>query len=109
MRSLDEWHGKDDDERPPPRVRVRVFDRLGGKCHRCTRRIRAGEAWTCEHLKALCNGGKNVESNLSVTCCNCLDEKNAEDVSEKSDVYQRRAHHLGIETKPKHRWNWGRR
>lgn len=108
-RSLPEWVGDTPDTSVPARVRIRVFDRKNGRCHRCTRKILAGETWTCEHLTALCNGGKNTESNLGVTCCNCLAEKNAEDVGEKSDVYQKRARHLGIETKSKHRWNWGRR
>lgn len=109
MRSVADWEGKDDDQAVPPHVRVRVFDRFDGKCHRCTRRIRAGETWTCEHLKAICNGGKNAEANLGITCCNCVDEKNAEDVGEKSTVYQKRAKHLGVETKPKWRWKWARR
>lgn len=108
-RILDEWIGRDDDEAVPPRVRVRVFDRFDGRCHKCTRKIfPARETWTCEHIKALINGGKNREKNLGVTCCNCLPEKNAEDVSEKSSVYHKRARHLGVETKTKWRWGWKR-
>ncbi len=107
MRSVDEWIGKDDDEDPPPRVRLRVFDREHGKCHRCTRKILAyRESWTLEHRVALINGGHNRETNLCLTCCNCLPDKNAEDVAEKSSVYHKRAKHLGIETKKK-RWRWG--
>lgn len=55
-----------------------------------------GESWTLEHLTALCNGGDNAESNLGVTCKNCLPAKNAADVAEKSKVYQKRAKHLGL-------------
>lgn len=109
MRSLDEWIGKDDDAPVPPRVRGRVFWAKGGKCHKCTREIRIGEDWTCEHVIALINGGANREANLALTCCNCLPEKNADDLAEKSKVYKTRAKHLGIETKPKWRWNWARR
>lgn len=101
-RSVPEWTGRSDDDAPPPRVRLRVFDRHQGRCHACTRKVLAGETWTCEHLKALCNGGRNIESNLGVTCCNCLPDKNAADVAEKSLVYRKRAKHLGI-TKPKSR------
>lgn len=109
MRDVPEWIGRDDNEAVPPRVQDRVFLAKGGKCHRCTRKIWPWETWTCEHVIALCNGGKNRESNLALTCCNCLPEKNAEDVAEKSETYRMRTKHLGIETKPKHRWNWGRR
>lgn len=106
MRSVNEWIGRDDDEAPPPRVRVRVFDRKGGRCHRCTRKILTGEPWTLEHVIAVINKGQNRESNLDVTCSWCLPEKNAEDVAEKSDVYHKRAKHLGVPLKKKRRFGY---
>lgn len=93
-RSVATWVGKTDDTAAPPRVRVRVFERCGGKCHRCQRKIRPGEGWTLEHLIALINGGRNAEDNLSVTCDWCLPEKNAEDVAEKAKTYAVKAKHL---------------
>lgn len=98
-RSVPEWHGKTDDSVPPPHVRVRVFDRCKGLCHRCGRLIRAGERWVLEHLKAIINGGANAEFNLGLSCCNCIAPKNAEDVAEKSAVYQKRMKHLGVKPK----------
>lgn len=103
-RSVPEWIGATPDTSAPPRVRLRVFERCEGKCHRCTRKIAAGEKWTLEHLKALINGGENREKNLGVTCRWCLPEKNAEDVARKSKDYEVRAKHRGIRLKPKHRW-----
>ncbi len=93
-RSTAEWIGRTDDSVPPPRVRLRVWERFKGICHSCKRQIRAGERWTLEHLIALINGGQNRESNLGLTCCNCLPDKNAADVAEKSAVYQKRAKHV---------------
>lgn len=114
-RSLPIWEGKTDDTPVPDRVRLRVWDRFGGCCHRCTRKIRAGERWTLEHTVALILGGKNREDNLSLTCCNCLPVKNAEDVAEKSEVYEiRKKHILPKEPHPSFRkpdgykYNWGR-
>lgn len=98
-RSVAEWIGKTDDAPVPPRVRVRVFLREDGRCHKCTRPIRPGEAWTCEHLEALINGGQNRETNLGVTCSNCLPIKNAEDAAIKSKTYRVRARHLGVKRK----------
>lgn len=98
-RSLPEWRGATDDTPAPPRVRLRTFERFAGKCHRCSRKINAGEQWTLEHLVALCNGGSNSESNLGVTCDWCLPGKNAEDVAEKSKVAKRKASHLGLRKK----------
>ncbi len=99
-RSVEEWIGKTDDTPVPPRVRLRVFERFGGKCHKCSRKIPAGEAWTCEHLIALINQGQNREGNLNVTCGWCLPAKNAEDVAEKSKVARVKKKHLGL-LKPK--------
>jgi len=99
MRSVPEWTGKTDDTQPPSRVRVRVFEREHGRCHRCTRKIQPGEKWTLEHLTALINGGQNRESNLGLTCDWCLPFKNAQDVSEKSKVYRKKKRHLGLRNK----------
>ncbi len=95
-RSVPEWIGRTDDTVPPPRVRLRVFDRFAGRCHACTRKILAGERWTLEHIKAICNGGENAESNLGLTCSNCLPSKNAQDAAEKATVYAKRSKHLGL-------------
>jgi hypothetical protein len=80
-------------------VRVRVFDAKGGRCHKCKRKIMAGERWTCEHVQALINKGENRERNLDVTCDWCLPVKNAEDVAIKSRNYRVRKAHLGVKKK----------
>lgn len=103
-RSVDEWIGKTDDTQVPPRVRVRVFEAKDGRCHKCTRKIQAGEAWTCEHVVAIINGGENRENNLDLTCCNCLPKKNADDVAEKSKVARVRKKALGIKSGKHSRW-----
>lgn len=95
-RSVEAWQGRTDDTPAPPRVRLRVFERCGGKCGQCGRKIRPGERWTLEHLTALINGGANAEPNLGVTCGWCLPAKNAADVAEKSKTARVRAKHLGI-------------
>lgn len=99
-RTVKEWAGKTDDTQAPPRVRVRVWERNGGKCHQCKRRIGAGEPWILEHVIALINGGENRESNLALTCSFCLPVKNAEDAAVKKKSASVRAKHLGIR-KPK--------
>lgn len=95
-RSVPLWQGATLDTPAPPRVRARVFERAGGRCHACTRKIAAGERWTLEHLTALINGGLNREDNLGVTCDWCLPAKNAVDVAEKATVARKRNKHLGI-------------
>lgn len=84
-RSVKEWQGRTDDTPVPDRVRLRVFDAKEQRCHSCGRKINgATESWTCEHLISIINGGENRESNLDLTCCNCLPAKNAADVAIKS-------------------------
>lgn len=102
-RSVPEWIGRTDDTAAPPRVRARVFERCNGRCHRCGRKINAGEKWTLEHLIAIINGGRNAESNLSVTCDWCLPVKNAEDVAIKAKSAKVRQAHIGIRPAPKMR------
>lgn len=98
-RSVDIWVGATDDTSAPPRVRARVFEHCGGRCHRCGRKIRPGEGWTLEHMIALVNGGRNAEDNLDVTCAWCLPAKNADDMAIKSHGTKVRYRHMGIKTR----------
>lgn len=96
-RQLKEWVGKTDDTKVPPRVRVRVFDRYGGRCQcGCSREIKSGEAWDCEDTVAIINGGERRESNLKPWLREHHKVKTAADVAEKSKVYRKRVKHLGI-------------
>ena len=93
-RSVPEWVGATPDTPIPDRVKLRVWDRKQGRCHKCGRKIGPCEQRTFEHVIALINGGQNRESNLDLTCSWCLPVKNAEDVAIKSDVYQKRRKHI---------------
>ena len=96
-RTVDEWVGRTDDTPAPPRVRARVWEREGGICHRCERKIPTGDAWIIEHRVALINSGQNAESNLCLTCSWCKPQKDAEDVALKSRTARKKAKHLGIQ------------
>ena len=96
------WIGATPDTPIPPRVKLRVFERHNGICHLSGRKIRAGEPWDCDHVKALINGGENRENNLAPALRDKHREKTAEDVAEKSAIYTKRIKHLGI-AKPKSR------
>ena len=95
-RSTPEWIGKSDDEKIPPRVKLRVFERTGGKCHISGRTIRAGEPWDADHIIALCNGGEHRETNLAPALAAPHREKTKADVAEKAAVYRKRAKYLGL-------------
>lgn len=95
-RQVTEWIGKTDDAPIPPRVRLRVFARHGGVCHLSGRTIRPGDAWDCDHVVALINGGQHRERNLAPALRIKHREKTAQDVAEKSKVYRKQAAHLGV-------------
>lgn len=95
-RAVEEWIGRTDDSRPPPRVRLRVFDAYGGRCYLSGRKIMPGDAWELEHIKALINGGENRERNLAPALKAPHKLKTADDLAEKSKVARIRAKHLGI-------------
>jgi 5-methylcytosine-specific restriction enzyme A len=96
VRSTDEWIGKNDDARPPPRVRLRIFDRANGVCHISGRKIGAGEKWDCEHIVALCNGGENREANLAPALSKPHRAKTAEDRRIKAKNDRTRKRHIGL-------------
>lgn len=94
-RTVKEWRADTDDQRAPPRVRARIFDREGGKCHLCGQPI-IGKKWALDHVKALINGGENRETNLAPVHIACHAEKTAQDVAEKARIAAKRRKHIGI-------------
>ncbi len=100
-RALDEWIGKTDDSKVPPRVCERVFDRAKGICHFCGQPIqKPHQAHETDHVKALINGGENRESNLApIHKKPCHQVKSGADVADKKKVAAVRKKHIGI-TKP---------
>lgn len=101
-RSTEEWIGKTDDARVPPRVRQRVFDAHGGICHISGRKIAAGEAWELEHIVALILGGQHRESNLAPALSEPHKRKTAAEMKIKAKIAAVRKAHMGIKAdKPK--------
>ena len=108
MRSVEEWIGRTPDSAIPPRVRMRVWERDGGRCQcGCNRTIRAGEKWDTDHTIALINGGENKEANLRTLLREHHRAKTAEDVAEKAAVYRKRVGYIGPK-KPRTIRSWRR-
>jgi 5-methylcytosine-specific restriction protein A len=95
-RTVEEWIGKSDDAAIPPRVRLRVFERMGGICHLSGRKITAGEPWDLDHIVALINGGAHRESNLAPALRTEHRKKTATDVKQKAKNDRVRKRHIGI-------------
>lgn len=99
-RTVEEWIGKTDDARVPPRVRQRVFDRHNGICHLTGRKIQPGERWELEHVHALILGGQHRESNLAPALYAPHKAKTATELKVRAKTDTIRKKHLGI-TRPK--------
>ena len=97
-RETPEWIGKTDDTPIPPRVKLRVFEKHGGKCYITGRKLMPGE-FDFDHIIALCNGGENRESNLAPIWRPAHKEKTAQDVAMKSKDRRVKAKFLGIKPK----------
>ena len=102
-RTVKEWIGKTPDSKPPPRVRLRVFERDNGVCHISGRKIQSGDAWDLDHVIALINwtgeGHGNRESNLAPVLRDKHREKTRADVALKSKAATVRKKHLGIKAR----------
>lgn len=99
-RSVPEWIGATPDTQVPPRVRARVFERFGGICQECKRKIGAADTWICDHAVAIINSGENREQNLRPICSWCdRNVKTPADVAIKAKSARIRERHLGIKRK----------
>jgi 5-methylcytosine-specific restriction protein A len=58
-----------------PTQRLALFERHKGICSLCSVKIRAGEIWIDEHLRALGLGGSNAPENRGIAHKKCADAK----------------------------------
>lgn len=108
-RTVPEWIGSTPDSAVPPRVRLRVWERAGGRCQSCTRKIRPGEGWEADHIVALVNGGENRESNLQCLCGWCHGAKTKADVAAKAKAARVRSAHIGAKAPSRTPMPFGKR
>jgi len=98
-RVVPEWIADHDDQAIPKRVKLRIWEREGGRCHISKRRIGVGEAYQFEHIIALSCGGEHRENNIALALTEPHKEKTKADVAIKAKIARQRAKHLGIKPK----------
>lgn len=100
-RATPEWIAKHDDQKVPPRVRLRIFDREAGICHLTGAKIDpVRDEWDLDHKISLILGGQHREGNLFPALRDKHRKKTAAEVAVKSKIADVRKKHVGI-TKPK--------
>jgi len=103
--NLKEWVGKTDDSRPPPHIRLRIFEKHNGVCYLSSVKIQPGDKWEAEHIIAICNGGENRESNLAPALVAPHKVKTKQDRKMKAKNDHARMKHIGIK-KPRTMTRW---
>jgi 5-methylcytosine-specific restriction protein A len=64
-RSVPEWRGATDDAAIPKIVKLRIWEREGGRCYLTGLKINAlKDTFEYEHVIALANGGEHREGNI---------------------------------------------
>lgn len=96
MREVPEWIADNPDQAVPTRVKLRIWEREGGRCHLTGRKIMPGDKFEYEHRIAICNGGEHRETNIYLALADKHREKTADDVAIKSKVARVRAKFLGV-------------
>ena len=92
-RAVEEWIGKTPDSVVPGHVRIRIFERYGGKCQLTGKRLMAFD-WHLDHKKALKDGGQHRESNLWPVWVPKHLEKTGEENSERAAINRKKKNHL---------------
>lgn len=101
-RAVEEWIGKTPDSMPPPHVRLRIFERYGGRCYITKTKLQAGD-WHLDHIIRLENGGENRESNLAPIYAPKHREKTGQENTQGARERSLRQKQIGIRPKPKHK------
>ena len=79
-----------------PMRRLRIFEAHKGVCILCERRIKAGDTWTVEHIRALALGGADTDANCGPAHEACRRLKDKSDVASIAKAKRAKAKHFGI-------------
>jgi 5-methylcytosine-specific restriction enzyme A len=96
-RAIEEWSSGDPDQKPPPHVQLRIWDRQHGRCYLTGRPINVGDKKQLDHIKALADGGENRESNMAWILIGAHRQKTGDENSRRSDERSIKKKHFGIE------------
>jgi len=94
-RSVPEWIADHPDQDIPKRVKLRIFDRHGGKCALTGRKLSAGE-FDFDHIKRLRDGGQHREGNLQPVYRPAHREKTAQENTDGAKADRIKAKHNGL-------------
>ena len=77
------------------RTKLQAWDRAGGCCEDCGKKIRPGDGPEYDHIISAEQGGGNDLGNCQVLCAPCHKLKTREDVGKQAKSRSVRAGHIG--------------
>ena len=83
-----------------PTRRLKIFERHFGRCCLCESKIKAGDTWTIEHIRALALGGADEDSNCAPAHEACRRLKDKKDMASIAKSKRMKARHYGIRKLP---------
>lgn len=100
-RARPEWVATHPDQEIPKAVKLRIWEREGGRCYLSGRKIMPGDAYEFEHVIALANGGEHREQNIKLALSAAHRVKTASDIKTTAKIRRQRLKHLGAWPKSK--------
>jgi 5-methylcytosine-specific restriction endonuclease McrA len=95
-RQIPEWIGATPDSDIPKHVKLRIWDRYGGRCYRTGKKIRVGDKWQFDHIVAIRDDGEHREFNIAPILDAPHKAKTAAEASDRAHIDRMKAKHLGI-------------
>lgn len=104
MRQVAEWIATSDDQAIPKAVRLRIWEREGGRCYLTGLKINAlKDAYEFEHVIPLAHGGGHRESNIRLALKDAHKLKSATDAKVTSKLRRMSLKDKGLWPKSPHR------
>jgi 5-methylcytosine-specific restriction protein A len=95
-RNVPLWVGATPDAAIPARVKLRIWEREGGRCSLTGRKIQVGEAFDYEHRIPLSMGGRHAEDNIVLALRVAHREKTAQEAGVRAKADRIRLKNLGL-------------
>lgn len=95
IRERPEWIAAHPDQAIPKVVRLRIWDREGGRCYLTGAKIRPGDKFEYEHVIALANGGEHRERNIRLALTAPHRAKTSSDAKVTAKIRRVALKHIG--------------
>lgn len=95
-RAVPEWEGTTPDSPIPTRVKLRVWQRCGGRCAITGKKLGPADKYDFDHIIPLAMGGRHAESNLQIVERSAHREKTKQDVADLAKARRIAMKHTGI-------------